>query len=160
MKSFLLVTILFLFQSYKLLAQNLYPEKFSGCVTNAFALEGHIQTQSNKDTLLQAFLSNIPEDKLHKLIGIIYIQVIVDSVGNPCCFSIQNKSNTSSEKLKIDEIVNAKTRWSPPVIEDNIVNKVSAVIKLIFESNKISLERMGYNGKTGWVSLEHAYINK
>ena len=152
MKQVLLVLFFQVF-FYTSKCQNIYSEKYNGCNTLKFNVENERLVESNKDSLLQAFISNINPKYLKKLKGTIYLQVLVDSVANPCCLSIKNESNIASDKLTLKEIVDTKTVWSIPVAREQIIT-VSTIIKLIFKKREISLTRLGYNGNIGWHDIE------
>lgn len=137
----------------------MFPVKFTGCVTDHFAVESTIIAVSDKDSLLKSIVSNIDQQMLSELKGDMYIQVIVDTLGHPCCMSIQNNLNSSVGRLNIDQIINNKTKWSVP-FEDGEKTKVAAIILLSFSKKSISLKRMGYNGNTGWKTLETCSISK
>jgi hypothetical protein len=139
-------------------SQNMFPVKFTGCVTDRFRVEGEILTAVNKDSLLHSIIYNLDQEIVRELKGEIYVQIIVDTFGIPCCLSIKNNLNSTIGRLHIDEVINTKTKWPPPITEEKI--KVAAVILLKFNKKKISLTRLGYNGKTGWKELETCFISR
>jgi hypothetical protein len=155
----LLFILFFLIATLILKSQNIFPVKFTGCVTDKFLLEDKIRTTTNKDSLLRSIVSNLDPNILAELRGKMYIQIIIDSLGTPCCMSVQNDLNSSIGRLNIDQIINNKTKWSPPV-QDGEKIKVAAIILLAFSKKEISFKRLGFNGKTGWKDLETCFIAK
>ncbi len=142
--------------------QNIFPVKFAGCTTDRFQLESKIIAPADKDSLLYSIVSSLDKDIVDELRGELYIQVIIDTTGSPCCLSIENKSNSSIGRLHIDEVINNNTKWSKPDVYEDAGNrlKVAAVITLKFDKKKIYFKRLGYNGKTGWKELESCSMNK
>ena len=149
------ITFLFILISiyYFATSQNIYPTKYTDCNTSAFFLEGkEINAKYNEEDLLNDLLKTINAKSLSKIKGEIYFQVVVDTIGSHCCVSIKNELNSKGKKIDFKQIMDNQTNWTIP-IRKNKKTTVSAMIKIIFEKDKIILKRLGYNGKTGWIEL-------
>lgn len=153
MKRKITLLLVFISISYFSQSQYIYPINYSGCNTAEFFLEGkEINTKYEEQKLLQDLLQTIDTKTLSKIMGAIYFQVVVDTVGGHCCVSIRNELNSKGRKIDFKSIMDSQTNWSVPIRKGKKAT-VSAMIKIEFEKDSIVLKRMGFNGKTGWIEL-------
>lgn len=160
MRKFLIILTVIFASPYIASSQFIYPIQFDDCETPVFFLEGtEIYAQYDDDQLLDDIISGIDEDVLEKIMGAIYIQVFIDSLGNHCCMSIKNELKGKGKKVDFKKIVDNNTKWSPPTREGENAN-VSAMIKIVFDADRIYLMRLGFNGKVGWSELTETWVDR
>lgn len=145
MKLTLLVPLAILGSTCECSAQNVFPERFTGCVTDQFALEGDSLT-AHHDAIkfVELLKEHLGSKTVRQLRGTLKLQVIVDLEGSSCLLSVENVTNKKTSKLRLKELVDKKMRWEPPS------QKVAALIVLEFEELGIRYRRLGMNGKRGW----------
>ena len=125
--------------------QDVFPEKFAGCVTDHFALESDTATAKHDGpAFVQLLKEQLGERTMSNLRGELKLQIIVTLDGTSCLLSIENSTNTKTRKLKLKQIVDTHAKWDPPP------QKVAALIVLDFTEHGIGYRRLGMNGKTGW----------
>jgi hypothetical protein len=141
----LIAPLIFLGLSCKGYAQNVFPELFTGCNTDQFALEGDSLT-AHHDVIkfVELLKGHLGKKTVDQLRGTLKLQVIVDLEGSSCLLSMENLTNKKTSKLRLKELVDGKVRWEPPS------KKVAALIVLDFEELGIRYRRLGMNGKRGW----------
>ena len=128
-------------------SQEIYPEKYSGCVSDIFSIEKDtIEAKLDIKRLLSAFKETTGSKTFNKIRGILSLQVIVDTFGTPCLISIENKTNIKSSKLQLKEILDKSRVWSKPN------KKVSVLLVLKFADEGVSYRRIGH-GCNGWGDL-------
>jgi hypothetical protein len=141
----ILTPLIFLSLSCKACAQNVFPELFTGCNTDQFALEGDSLTAHHDAVKFVELLKvQLGRKTLDQLRGTLKLQVIVDLEGSSCLLSVENVTNKKTSKLRLKELVDKQVRWEPPS------QKVAALIVLEFEELGIRYRRLGMNGKRGW----------
>jgi hypothetical protein len=142
----LLLLHLFVISGY---GQNIFPDKFEGCNTDSFGLEGDTMTVQHNDTdFMNQLIHHLGSKQMLKLEGELKFQIIVDLEGNSCLLSVENLTNVKTSKLKLKTWVDETVKWEQP--ED----KVAALILLEFHQGGIRYRRLGNNGKRGWHILE------
>lgn len=103
--------------------QYLYPEKFEGCNINDFFLDGgDIKAEPPLDFNLQ-LISNLNSIYLKVVKGTIEVQILVDTVGNPCLLSAKNNSNVKTKKLDLQYAINKVSKWAPALRAGKPINK-------------------------------------
>ena len=143
-----------------LFSQNIYPEKYDDCNSGLFLLEGKkILIDIDNEQLLSNILEQLDPKILNKLMGDLYFQVYVDSLGNHCCLSLKNELNKKGQNVNFKKIVDENTVWSIPTRENNIA-AVSAMVKIQFTKETIFLSRLGFNGKVGWLELSRVEYDR
>lgn len=134
-------------------AQNVYPEKFTGCNTDQFALESDsITGKIDMKYFIKTILSGVDEHNREKLSGILSLQIIIDSDGRSCLMSIENKTNVSSEELNLKETIDNSLIWQKPR------QKVSPMIMLKFNPTSVQYKRIGMNANKGMHLIEEDEI--
>ncbi|TGD82918.1 hypothetical protein [Hymenobacter wooponensis] len=124
--------------------QNLFPEKFKGCVTDQFSLESDsISAKVDNQTLIAIVTHALNEEETKSAIGTLALQIIVDRNGQSCLLSVKNDTNLKTKKLRLKENIDSRLLW------EKVDNKVAAVVVLRFSSGTISVKRLGMNGKRG-----------
>ena len=150
-KTFLLFSIVILQSSC--LAQNIYPEKFSDCNTDHFALESDSCTAKiDMKYLAKTILSSFDDKTKSKIKDVLSLQIVVDTDGRSCLLSLENKTNIKTAKLNLKKNIDENLIWN------NSSNKVSALIILKFNSNSIQFKRIGINGKKVFHVIEENEI--
>ncbi len=146
--------------SLSLNAQNLFTEQFSDCESEFFYLEGKdIISENLNEDLIADVINSIDPKTVKKIKGTIKIQVFIDSIGTPCCLSMKNDLNSKGKSVNFKEIINTKTKWSPPV-KDGESTCVSLILRISFQRNRIILQRMGYNSNSGMTIQKRMEINR
>jgi len=155
----ILTSILLLFALHAN-SQNVYPIKYDNCNDSNFFLEGkEICSNYDDEQLLQDILQDIDSEVMNKIKGEVYFQVVVDTLGNHCCVSMKNDLNGKGKKVDFKKIMDQQTIWGAPIRKGKKAN-VSAMVKLEFKKTLITLNRLGFNGKTGWVELSKFQMGK
>ena len=117
-------------------AQYLYPEHYKEKISS-FCLDcGNPQAMPPDDMLQQMWLEFNMKAAL-KVEGDIYIQVLVDSVGNARLLSADNRTNVKSKKLRLRQAVNA-IRWTPSSADGT----QSVQLQLSFYNDRFSVRRL------------------
>lgn len=136
--------VVFLFITKFSYSQNIFPEKFSGCVTDHFALESDsLVAKTDVPVFIKTIISSLDAKSKSKIKGILSLQIIVDMDGNSCLISIKNDTNIKSSKFELKEIIDETIKWNNPS------KKVSPLIQLKFNSNSVQYIRLGINAKKG-----------
>lgn len=150
-KLFYIITI---FLSLKSFSQNVFPEKFSGCITDQFALESDsIIGVTDFKKIIKIVYSSLDEKSKSKINGELSLQIIVNKDGSSCLISLKNDTNIKSSKLKLKETIDSNLKWEIPF------KKVSPLIILKFNSDTIIYRRLGVNLKKGNHNLEEEEIS-
>lgn len=146
MKHIVFVFIVFIGTVAK--GQNIFPEKFQGCITDHFALESDSTNARISDyEFIQIVFGTLDEKTKQKIRGVLSMQIIVDTNGKSCLLSIENKTNIPTSKLRLKKTIDNNLEWEKPT------EKVAAIIVIYFNNNKISLKRLGMHGDRGWHEL-------
>lgn len=146
----LILNSIFIFSVISGFSQNLFPEKFDGCITDQFALESDTTiAKMNPLELSEIILKGVDDKVRKKILGTLSLQVIVDTTGNSCLISIENKTNVRSSKLKLKKTIDETLHWK------NITKKVAALIVIRFSKNRIDVKRLGVNGEKGMHELRN-----
>jgi len=131
-----------------LFGQHLFPEGQTACSSKSFLIENDaiLAQYDSNEALLFDFLKKLETRNLKKIKGELLIQVMIDSIGYPCCISFKNQTNVETKRLGIVNAVNSMTGWK---LSDHLKNKTNncALIKFIFKDKKIIIMRLGYNEK-------------
>lgn len=134
-------------------AQHIYPEKFTGCNTDHFALEGDsITGKIDMKYFLKTILSGIDSKSREKLSGILSLQIVVDTDGHSCLISIENETNIPTTKLNLKATIDNSLIWQKPG------QKVSPMLMLKFNPVSVQYKRIGLNGKKGMHIIEEDEI--
>lgn len=117
-------------------AQYIYPEHYNERPSQ-FCLDcGEPQAMPPAD-MLQQMMTRFNKKALQNIDGDIYLQVLVDSVGNARLLSADNQTNVKSKKLRLRTAVNA-VRWTPA----GGGGVQSVQILLTFHEGNLSARRM------------------
>lgn len=131
---FTILVLLTFFNSY---SQNLFSEQFADCHQSrfSFCLDcGETKAQSESD-INQYFKKELTEIS-SKLKGQVFVQVIVDSIGNQCVKSLQAKTNKNIKKLKLKDKINSMTDWKPAISKGK-ERSSSVVLELTFYNGQV-----------------------
>ena len=130
-------------------AQNIFPEKFTGCNTDHFSLEhDSIEVKKSADELLNGITQHFTPETKKKIRGELKLQVIVDLNGNSCLISVENKTNMTTSELDLKTNIDKNLIWDKPT------EKVSPLIVLNFKKGTILIRRFGLDGNTGFHELK------
>lgn len=91
-------------------------------------------------------MSNLNSKSLKKIKGTIDVQILIDSVGNPCLLSAKNSSNINSIKLNLQYAINNTSKWSPAISEGKPTHS-SVSFLITFKDSRYSLQRRIYDFK-------------
>lgn len=140
----ILTILIFIFSLSTAFGQHLYTEKFDGCQLSRFCLDCGDTKAQPPNSIADEILKNLDSKSLKKISGNIVIQVIVDTLGTPCLLSAKNETNVKTDKLKLKYAIDNTGKWRPAIGKDNL-EKASVSLKLIFENNRISIERVVFD---------------
>jgi len=85
--------------------------------------------------------------------GKIFIQVLIDNAGNPCCRQIANKTGEDISELELKKAINEMPVWEAAVIDSNKVNFSAFLIltlsngqcKVTYNKSEKTKEKKEYN---------------
>jgi hypothetical protein len=124
--------------------QNLYPVKFESCKLSRFCLDCGEPKAELPENGLQFLINNLNPKASKKINGAITLQILVDTLGNSCLISAENKTNISVKKLDIENAVNSMPTWKPASKKGKLSNS-SISIELIFKDGKVSFRRLEFD---------------
>ena len=140
----ILLSAICLVQTLDAYSQNIFPEKFDGCVTDRFALESDSTTAIvQEEHLVNVVLGSLDNKTKEKIRGTLSLQIIVDLDGNSCLISLKNETNVKTKNLGIKQRIDEELKWNKPH------QKVAAIVVFRFEKNGVKFKRLGMNGKRG-----------
>ena len=146
--------VFFFFFNSNCKAQNVYPEKFSGCITDHFALEkDSLVGKTDINQLIKIVLSSLDDKSKSKIEGVLSLQIIVNLDGSSCLISMKNETNIKSSKFKLKDVIDT-IKWEIPI------KKISPLIQLKFNPNSIQYRRLGINGNKGSQLIEENEFHK
>jgi len=126
--------------------QHLYPEKHDECKLSKFCLDcGDTKAEPPQD-FVSDFLSNLNEKALRKIKGSITVQILIDSIGNPCLLSAKNETNIKSKKLGLQDGINNTENWLPAMTKEK-AEQASVSLLLIFKNGQLSVRRREFDFK-------------
>jgi hypothetical protein len=138
------LTLIGLFFINLTFGQHLYPEKFEGCNTNRFCLDcGDTKAEPPTD-FGNELITNLNSKSLMKINGTIEVQILIDTVGNPCLLSAKNSSNVKSKKLKLQYGINNTSKWTPAISEGKPTQS-SVSLLITFKDGRYSLQRRTFD---------------
>jgi len=125
-------------------AQNIFPEKFDGCITDSFALESDTITARIQDShLIDVIVNSLDSKTREKIRGTLSLQIIVDLDGNSCLMSLKNDTNIKTKNLNLKQYIDKELKWENPY------EKVAAIVVYRFEKKEVKFKRIGMNAKRG-----------
>ena len=126
------------------LGQALFPEKFEGCNTDQFGLESDTATAKIADQhLISTITASFDEKTMSNINGKLTLQILVNLDGTSCLLSLKNDTNIKTSKMNLKTVIDRQLQW------DEVDEKVSPVILLIFSKKGIAFKRLGMNRKKG-----------
>ncbi|WP_282053358.1 ligand-binding sensor domain-containing protein [Maribacter luteus] len=130
-----------------LYSQNIFIEQYDDCNVGEFCLDcGNPKAKSSSD--IDAYFKNVLTGIPKKLKGDIYVQVIVDSLGNQCVKSIQRDLNQSSHNLEIRRLVNEMKDWSPSIDKNGHATSATVFLKFKFKGGKVKVDYQNFFDKS------------
>lgn len=131
-------------------AQKLFDVKLDNCLLK-FEMESDetwISYQGNDSLMIQDFLKGLEEKYIERLRGGVQLQIMVDTINQICCVSYTNKTTLSDRRLDIPYRVQQMPGWyrKRGIRPDK---NLCALVSIIFEKEKYTVVRTGYNRNTG-----------
>lgn len=128
-------------------AQNLFTEQFDDCHQTRFSFcldcgETKAQSESDINEYFKRELTNISP----KLSGQVFVQVIVDSIGNQCVKSLQSNTNKSVKKLKLKDKINSMADWNP-AISNGKEQSATIVLEFTFDNGQVETKYKRFDTK-------------
>ena len=136
-KLFYIILLLLIATNAK--AQHLFSEHYIDKV-NMFCLDCGDPYAMPPSDYIERLVMNFDKKSLLRIKGDIFVQILVDSVGNARLLSAENHTNVKSKKLGLQKAINAIT-WNPAV-GDNSVQSVQQLIR--FQDGMIYVTRMSF----------------
>lgn len=140
-------TILILLTFFNSKAQNLFSEQFDDCHQSkfSFCLDcGETKAQSESD--INEYFKKQLTDISPKLKGQVFVQVIVDSIGNQCVKSLQYKTNKNIKKLNLKDRINSMTDWKPALSKEK-ERSATVVIEFSFTNGQVETKYKRFDTK-------------
>lgn len=126
-----------------LCCQNIFIEKYDDCNLGKFCLDcGNPKAKSSSD--INAYFKNKLTAIPKTLRGNIYVQVIVDSLGNQCVKSMQRDVNQNSRKLGIRKVANEMKDWSPSIDKDGKPTSATVFLNFKFKRGKVTVDYQNF----------------
>lgn len=150
-KPILSITIfLLLFSiSFGVHAQNIFDEKFKGCITDRFSTEkDSIEVKETDKDLVYVLANNLEKENVKKIKGLLSCQIIVDLNGKSCLLSVDNDTNIPTEKLNLKEIIDKNLNWEKPT------EKTSVIVAIMFYGKSVEKKRIGMSSEKGFHQIE------
>lgn len=143
MKQTLLIG-LFIFTLQTSFGQNLYPEKYDDCKLSRFCLDcGEPKAELSKDGV-NVILNGLNQKLLKKIEGSIKVQILVDTLGEPCLISSENNTNITSRKIDLQAAINSMTAWTP-ALKDSKPQNTSVSLELVFDNGGLGIKRLVFD---------------
>lgn len=152
---------LYLFLVQLLPAQKLFDVKLNNCLLQfeMESAEAWIYYEPNDSILIQDFLKGLEAKHIDRLKGGIQLQIMVDTVSNICCVSYTNKTTLSDRRMEIPLRVEQMKGWKRhPDIKPEV--NLCALVSILFENDKYTVIRTGYDRNKGKQILSHISFNK
>jgi ligand-binding sensor domain-containing protein len=146
MQKFSTITIAFFLLASSSFGQHLYPEKYVGCKLSRFCLDCGDPKAAPPENFIEEIVANLDAKAFRRATGGIEIQIIVDSVGNPCALSSMNQANVRSSKLGLSYAINNTSNWNA-ALEDSVAKKSSVSLLLRFNKGTLEYDRREFNFK-------------
>jgi sugar lactone lactonase YvrE len=135
MKKILVITILLI--TANLYSQNIFIEKYGDCHIGKFCLDcGNPKAKFKND--INSYFKKELTGLSKKLKGNIYVQILVDSLGNQCVKSIQRDVNKNTDNLKIKEVINSMSNWLPSIDKNNNPTNATVFLNLKFRKGTVT----------------------
>lgn len=139
----ILLFIAFVFTSYASSAQYLYPEKFKGCILG-FGLDLGNPKAKAPDNFADKIIENMNSAALEKIEGSIEVQILIDTLGQPCLLSANNKTNVTSKALNLQAAINSSSNWEPAIYYGTKTD-VCVMLLLEFKNGTLSVARIKFD---------------
>lgn len=142
--------------------QILFPEKQSTCEAKSMVFENDavlIGYQSD-EALLFDFLKKIETRYLKKMKGELFVQILIDPIGHPCCLSFENKTDVQTKRLGVANAVQSMDGWKIPNSSNSGGKPVCVIVKFIFTNRKFVAVRMGYSTKSRYIELSSVQVKR
>jgi ligand-binding sensor domain-containing protein len=143
MKQTLLIGLFFL-TVQTVFGQHLYPEKYDDCKLSRFCLDCGDPKAELPDNAVETILSGLNQKSLKKINGTIKVQILVDTLGNPCLISSENNTNVSSKKLDLQNAIYSMPKWAASM-KDEKAQSASVSLELVFQDGKFGLRRLEFD---------------
>lgn len=142
--------LLFLFSiSFGSQAQNIFEEKFDGCLTDLFSTEkDSIEVEESDKDLVYVLANNMTKENVKKIKGLLSFQIIVDLDGKSCLLSVENETNIQTQKLNLKEIIDNNLNWEKPT------EKTSVIVAIMFYGTSVQKKRIGMSSEKGFHPIE------
>ncbi|TDQ25441.1 ligand-binding sensor domain-containing protein [Tenacibaculum caenipelagi] len=140
-------TIIILLTFFNSKAQNLFSEQFDDChqARFSFCLDcGETKAQSESD--INEYFKKHLTDFSPKLRGKVFVQVIVDSIGNQCVKSLQSKTNKSIKKLELKDKINSMSNWKPAICKGK-ERSATVVLEFLFNNGQVETKYKRFDTK-------------
>lgn len=122
--------------------QNLFNEKFDGCITDYFTTEkDSVVVRPLEKDIISVLKEHMSAKNVSKIKGGFAVQIIVDLEGKSCLISVLNETNISTSELNLKEIIDSYLFWEKPK------EKTSVMISLHFKGNSVKIVRLGLSDK-------------
>ncbi|PIB28269.1 two-component regulator propeller domain-containing protein [Maribacter sp. 4G9] len=123
--------------------QNIFIEKYDDCEVGKFCLDcGNPKAKSDSD--INAYFKSKLTGISKTLKGNIYVQVIVDSLGNQCVKSMQRDVNQSTQNLGIRKIVNEMKDWSPSFAKNGKPTNATVFLNFKFNGGRVNVDYQNF----------------
>jgi len=142
MKKLIILAFLALFYD-NVQSQNLYPEKFDDCKLSSFCLDCGSEKAELSATNIENLVKEFSEKTKSKLDGTLIVQILVDSTGNACLLSLDNKTNISTKKLGLQKSIK-NLNISPTVDKGKPVN-TSISYEFVFNNGKFGYRKLSFD---------------
>ena len=119
-------------------SQHVYPEVYDNCYLDEFIFEeDKILVPQDTERIKEVVTMGWDKKMFKGAEGYLGLQILIDNRGNSCLMSVRNDTSMKLKKMNLEENINNNLKWQ------RIAKKVSAIILLEFDGDKISVKRLG-----------------
>jgi hypothetical protein len=153
MKNILVIITLLIVSN--LYSQNIFVEKYEDCHIGRFCLDCGNPKAKFKEDINNYFKENVVNIS-KTLKGTIFVQILVDSIGNQCVQSMQRDTNEYTKQLKIREIINSMQKWSPSIDKKGNPTNATVFLNIEFKKGKIKVNYQDFFENSFQKKIRHS----
>jgi len=132
-----IVLICSIFCNSVVTAQNIFKEKFDNCRSMSFCLDCGETKATPSVELINYLHDKLPARLVNKATGVLHFQILIDTNGNPCVLSSEDKLDPVKLKYALKDIINEMPQWKPAIKKGKAENS-SRILEITFNSGAIN----------------------
>ncbi|OWW24540.1 hypothetical protein B4Q04_14580 [Zobellia sp. OII3] len=144
-----IVIILLILSANQIYCQNIFTEKFDLCNTTYFETESDSVLAKPISDFVNVIATNLNDDKVKTIRGILSLQIIVDEDGRSCLLSVENNTNIETDELFLKTSIDDNLLWH------KLNRQVSVIVAIKFYGNEVEIKRIGISKEKGFHELSN-----